>query len=404
MPIPAIRLHMNTMKRASEADLSAYAPENAARVRRFHASLPGYAPTPLVSLPALAGRLGIKHFLVKDESRRFGLNAFKVLGSSWAVGRYLGRLLGRDGGDVEFARLASPESRAKTGDITFITATDGNHGRGLARTARLFGYPCIVLMPAGSEQIRVDNIRAEGAECRVTDRNYDATVRLCRELAAEHGYVPVQDTDWEGYTDIPALIMQGYATLAHEALEQMRALEATPTHCLLQAGVGSFAGAIAACLITALGRDAPRFIVVEPHAADCHYQSALIGDGAPHPGTGDLRSIMAGLACGEPCTLSWDILRDHADAFLTCADHVAATGMRMLAAPLPGDTPVLSGESGASAAGAAGYLLRREACAAMRAQLGLGPDSTVFVISTEGDTAPHVYRRAVWDGGWPDPE
>ncbi|MDL2207178.1 diaminopropionate ammonia-lyase [Desulfovibrio sp. OttesenSCG-928-M16] len=402
--LPPVRLVLNPMRKepGQSAELENFSPEAAAKVLAFHSALAGYAPTALVQLPHLASALGVRNILVKDESSRAGLNAFKVLGSSWAVGRYLAEQLGMRGQAVtpgERVLAANKELLQKT---LLITATDGNHGRGLARTAKIFGCPCIVLMPEGSEQSRVDNILAEGADCRVTDRNYDATVQMCRELAAKHGYVAVQDTDWEGYSDIPALIMQGYATLVLECLEQMKALGIRPTHCIVQAGVGSFPGAVAACLAGALKEDAPRFIVAEPHAADCHYQSALAGDGKPHPSKGDLRSIMAGLSCGVPCTLSWSILRDHAFAFVSCADFIAANGMRILAAPLPGDRPVMSGESGAVGAGLLHYFMQRPQAEDLRQALGLGPDSSVLVISTEGNTAPNVYRNVVWHGHCPD--
>ncbi|MDL2279452.1 diaminopropionate ammonia-lyase [Desulfovibrio sp. OttesenSCG-928-G11] len=404
--LPPVRLILNSMRKSpgQGPKRAAFAPEAAARVRAFHAALPGYAPTPLTLLPRLAESLALGQIMVKDESKRAGLNAFKVLGSSWAVGRHLAEQLGLIDQAVtpgHPALAARPDLLEKT---VLITATDGNHGRGLARTAALFGCRCIVLMPSGSEQSRVDNIRAEGAECRVTDRNYDATVQMARELAVRNGYLAVQDTDWEGYRDIPDLIMQGYNTLVLEAMEQMAEAGVSPTHCIVQAGVGSFAGAVAACLAEAMGDQAPLLLVAEPHSADCHYRSAQIADGKSHASLGDLRGIMAGLSCGVPCTLSWEILRDTSHAFISCADHIAANGMRILAAPLPGDPPLLSGESGAVGAGLLEYLMRPSDPGEMRKELKLGPDSRVLLISTEGDTAPDVYKEVVWRGRCPDPD
>jgi diaminopropionate ammonia-lyase len=299
-------------------------------------------------------------------------------------------------------RLAGAETKAKIGDITFITTTDGNHGRGLAWTARELGYRATVYMPKGSEQIRVDNILAEGAQCTVTDMNYDDAVRMSWALARKNGYVMVQDTAWDGYEEIPTWIMQGYMTLALESLEQMRATGDLPTHCFLQAGVGSFAGAVTGFLTAALGKDAPQFVIVEPHRANCIYTSSVAADGKPHNVTGDLRTLMAGLACGEPNTISWGILRDYASAYISSPDYIAANGMRILAAPVNGDPVVVSGESGAVTAGIVQWLMQHPAARVQRDALGLGKDSTVLLISTEGDTAPEIYRNVVWHGACPD--
>jgi len=386
----------------NSADMAAFSPAVAEHARAFHASFSQYRPTPLVGLPGLAATLGLEHVCVKDESHRFGLNAFKVLGGSYAVGRCLAERLGLPAEGLTRPLLEKSRAQAD-GAITFITATDGNHGRGLAWTARNLGYPCIVRMPRGSNSPRQQNILALGAQCVVTNANYDDTVRQCRDLARENGYILVQDTAWKGYERIPLWIMQGYTTLAAELLEQLRAVRVRPTHCFLQAGVGSFAAAVAAFLTAALGVDAPKFVIVEPHAANCFYHSAQAGDGEPHAVGGDLQTLMAGLACGEPSTLAWSILKDCAAAFMSCPDHLAATGMRMLAAPVRGDTPVVSGESGAAGAGALHWLMS-PAAAPQREALGLGARSSVLLISTEGDTVPDVYKKVVWQGGYATPE
>ena len=384
------------------ADVTDFSPGVAQRVRAFHASFRQYSPTPLVALPGLAGELGLKSVCVKDESKRFGLNAFKVLGGSYAVARCLAERLNLPAEGLVRGMLDAPAARAAAGQITFISTTDGNHGRGLAWTARELGYPCIIYMPKGSEPTRRNNILALGAQCTITDLNYDDTVRMSWNLAQEKGYVMVQDTAWEGYEQIPAWIMQGYLTLAAEILEQMQAASIRPTHCFLQAGVGSFAAAVAAFFVAAMGSDAPRIILVEPHAADCFYQSALAGDGKPHAVGGSLQTLMAGLACGEPSTLAWNILKDYTTAFMSCPDYTAANGMRMLAAPVMGDQPIVSGESGAAGAGALHWLMCHPAAAAQREALGLNADASVLLISTEGDTVPHIYRSIVWQGAYGD--
>ena len=397
---------------AHTADIADYSPAVAQRVRAFHTSFSQYCPTPLVSLPGLAATLGLQNICVKDESHRFGLNAFKVLGGSYAVARCLAERMhlpeqGLTKGLLQRAPASAPakgNASAPADNITFISTTDGNHGRGLAWTARELGYPCTIYMPKGSEPTRRSNILALGAQCSITDLNYDDTVRMSWNMAQEKGYVMVQDTAWDGYEQVPAWIMQGYLTLAAEMLEQIQAASIRPTHCFLQAGVGSFAAAVAAFLIAALGHEAPRIIIVEPHAADCFYRSALAGDGKAHAVDGSLQTLMAGLACGEPSTLAWNILKNYSAAFMSCPDYMAANGMRMLAAPVRGDQPIVSGESGAAGAGALHWLMCSPAAAEQREALGLNAESSVLLISTEGDTVPHIYRSIVWQGAYADEE
>ena len=403
----SVWMFVNPARKAAGAGapLDALSLETAQKVRRFHQTFREYAPTPLHALPHLAADLGLGSFMVKDESHRFGLNAFKVLGGSYAMGRYLADKLGRDIDDLGRDELCSPAMRAQMGDITFTTTTDGNHGRGVAWTAQQLGQKAIIYMPKGSAQTRVDNILAHGADCTVTDLNYDDAVRMTWEKAQRDGLIMVQDTAWEGYEDIPTWIMQGYMTLALEALEQIRAGgNQLPTHVFLQAGVGSFAGAVLGFLSAALGADAPTFVIVEPHKANCIYASAVAGDGKPHNVTGDLDTLMAGLACGEANTVSWPLLRDYAAAYISCPDYLAANGMRMLAAPLKGDPQIISGESGAATAGMVHWLMTNPAATTQRDALKLNAASRVLCISTEGDTAPETYRKVVWQGAHPDEE
>ncbi|MDR1658483.1 MAG: diaminopropionate ammonia-lyase [Deltaproteobacteria bacterium] len=385
------------------ADLDNFNHRTAQEVQNFHRSLTGYSPSPLHDLTELSRCLGLGRIWLKDESRRFGLNAFKVLGGSYAMGRYLAEKIGTELSVLGFEGLRTAQARAKTGILTFVTATDGNHGRGVAWTAKELGHRAVVFMPKGSAQIRADNIRATGAQCHITELNYDDAVRLADSYASEHGGVMVQDTAWEGYKDIPLWIMQGYMTLTQEILDHFAAVrESGPTHVFLQAGVGSFAGAVLGRLTSALGPDSFKTVIVEPHQANCYYRSFLASDGSPKNVGGQMETIMAGLACGEPSILSWPVIRDYSAAAVSCADHIAANGMRILAAPKPGDPQVISGESGAVTAGVLEYLVTREPETA--ASLGLGPDSKVLLISTEGDTSPGIYRQIVWYGQHPDSE
>jgi diaminopropionate ammonia-lyase len=387
--------------------LDILSPHEAKTARAYHQGFDEYEETPLVELSRLADYLGVSRLFVKDESHRFGLNAFKVLGASYAIGRYLAQKLGRDIADLSYEELRSDVVRRQLGDITFTTATDGNHGRAVAWAARQLKQKAVVYMPKGSDPVRLQNIQALGAEASITDLNYDDAVRLSERQAKEHGWVIIQDTAWPGYEDIPTWIMQGYATLAVEALEQMRqqGVEA-PTHVFLQAGVGSFAGGVLGFLASALGDKFPRIVIVEPEKANCIYMSALIGDGKPHAVAGLLDTLMAGLACGEPNTISWELLRDYAAAYVSCPDYLAATGMRVLATPLKGDPVIISGESGAVTAGLLHLLMESETGKAksLRTDLGLDSDSIVLLVSTEGNTSPRAFRDAVWYGEYSDME
>jgi len=369
----------------------------AGRIRAFHRSFHEYTETPLVRMENTARALGLKDVYVKDESRRFGLNAFKVLGGSYAVGSVLAARLGIKPDEMRFDALTSPQARAALGSPTFVTATDGNHGRGVAWAARRFGCSSVVYMPKGSVMERLENIRREGAEAEITEFNYDECVRLANRQAREKGWIVVQDTAWEGYEEIPLRIMQGYMTMALEAHEQ---LGRRPTHIFLQAGVGSMAAAVTAFFAGVYGDDRPVITIVEPNKADCIYRSALSGDGQRRFVTGDMDTIMAGLACGEPCTIAWDILSKTADHFISCPDYAAAQGMRILGNPMPGDHRVISGESGAAAFGCVSEIMRRPELAHIRDALGLNEDSVCLFFSTEGATDRQNYRDIVWNGAY----
>lgn len=364
------------------------------KVRNFHKSFPEYKVTPLWSLRELSKDLGVETIWVKDKSFRFGLNAFKVLGGSYALGKYLAKQLDMDISEITFEKLKAEEIRRKLGDITFVTATDGNHGRGVAWAAAKLGQKSVVLMPKGSAEIRLKNILNEGADARITDLNYDDTVRLAKQYAMEIGGVIIQDSVKEGYEEVPTWIMQGYTTIIDEALEQIKNDSGSlPTHVFLQAGVGAFAAGITAYLVSVLGDERPIISIVEPDEAACFFLSVKAGDGEPHAVTGFMPTIMAGLACGEPCDLSWKILRDHVDFFISCTDEVTAEGMRTLAHPLPGDPVVVSGESGAVGTGLIKTILQGKKLEKIRQQLQINEHSRILLISTEGDTDPENYRR-----------
>ena len=383
----------------SGCDLKLFSQESAHKIREFHKSFPVYAPTPLAHLEETAKCLGLKDVYVKDESWRFGLNAFKVLGGSYAIGNYLAGRLGKDISEVNYETLISDETRKELGDITFVTATDGNHGRGVAWTANQFKQKSVVYMPKGSALERLNNIKAEGAQASITDLNYDEAVRLANSQAEQKGWVMVQDTAWEGYEDIPTWIMQGYGTMVMEADQQLKEAGIDrPTHVFVQAGVGSLAGAVVGYFAHKYKENPPVMVVCEASAADCLYRSAVKESGELVNVTGDLETIMAGLACGEGNTIGWDILRNHVSVFASCPDWMSAKATRIYANPIGNDPHIVSGESGSVPLGLCYTALHDEDAKDLKEALKLDENSNILVISTEGDTDPVRYREIVWDG------
>lgn len=393
----------NHMEKSDDAHLGIMSLDDVAKARAFHKSFPQYTVTPLARLDNLAARLGLNNLCVKDESYRFGLNAFKVLGGSFAMASYIADETGRDVSDMTYDYLTSDELARDFGQATFFTATDGNHGRGVAWAAKRLGQKAVVHMPKGSTKPRFDNIAAESATVTIEEVNYDECVRMAAAEAdaCERGVI-VQDTAWEGYEKIPSWIMEGYGTMASEAAEQLReAAINRPTHVFVQAGVGSLAGAVVGYFANLYPDNPPTFVVMEATNAACLYKGAVAADGEPRIVTGDMPTIMAGLCCGEPNTLGWDILRNHVTAFVACPDWVAARGMRILGAPEKGDPRVISGESGAVGAGLISTLMTDDSYAELRDLIGLDKTSNVLMFSTEGDTDPEHYRKVVWDGAYP---
>ena len=400
-----IKWKLNTLPKADDNEkqkgIEFLRDKEISKVKGFHESIPQYERTPLVKLENLAKMLGVEGVYLKDESYRFGLNAFKVLGGSFAMAKYMADKLGKDISELPYEKLISDEVRNELGDITFFTATDGNHGRGVAWTANKLKQKSVVYMPKGSSLIRLNNIKAEGAKASITELNYDDAVRLATEDAAKVGGLVVQDTAWEGYEDIPAWIMQGYGTMAKEAVEQLSEYGVErPTHVFIQAGVGSLAGAVQGYM-AAKFEECPITVVVEADKADCFYKSAEAGDGKPRFVGGDMQTIMAGLACGEPNTIGFEILKNYSEAFISAPDWVSAKGMRILGNPLVGDEKVISGESGAVTTGTLVSIMQDESLAELRKALKLDENSKVLLISTEGDTDPDKYRSIVWDGECP---
>lgn len=356
-----------------------------ARAKAEITAWPGYAPTPLVPLPEIAAATGIASVQYKDEAARFGLASFKALGSAFAVMRVLqAELAKRDvAREATSADLIAGTYKDATGKITVCCATDGNHGRSVAWGAQRFGAACVIFVHETVSQGRRDAIAKYGAEIRVVPGNYDDAVREAQKQAEAHGWFVVSDTSYPGYTEVPRDVMQGYRVMVDEAADQIG--EAL-THVFIQGGVGGVAAAVSVQMRARFGAGV-KVIVAEPDKADCLLASAEAGK--PVTVAGDLDTLMAGLACGEPSLLAWQELERGAYAFISLPDESAVDCMKLLAKRSP---PVVAGES--AVAGLAGLLLAAQEPYA-RAALGLGPDSRVLLFGTEGATDPEVYDRLV---------
>ncbi len=369
------------------------------QTRAFHQQVPGYQISPLRKLSHLATMLGLGGIWVKDESVRLNLNSFKVLGGSFAIYQFIKRRLGKEEERLSFEELISEETRAELGGLTFATATDGNHGRGVAWAAEQLKCRAVIYVHKDTSPARIQAIENYGATVHIVDGTYDDAVRRAGEEADAHGWQVISDTSWEGYEDVPRWVMQGYTTMLSETQDELDSHGLVkPTHVFVQAGVGALAAAVAGFYSSRFGADRPTHVVVEPATADCLYESARIGDGAPHDVGGDLQTIMAGLACGEPSPIAWGVLWDCVDAFVSSPDYVAAKGMRVYGVPLAGDPFIVSGESGAVTLGALTFVADDARFSDLKDYLRLGPDSQVLLINSEGNTDPDYFRRVVWEG------
>ena len=386
--------------------------EIARTARAFHRQIPGYKTSPLVSLTNLSQMLGVDSIWVKDEAQRLELNSFKVMGGSFAMFRLIQQKLGMKDDEITYDYLLSKECKKKLGDMTFASATDGNHGRGLAWATNKLGFKCMIYVHSATSQPRIDAIAKFGATVKVIKGNYDDAVRQCNEDAKKNGWQVVSDTSWPGYTEIPTWIMQGYNTILLEAQEQFASQGITkPTHVFVQAGVGALAASVIGFYSALFKENSPKFVVVEPSNAACLYETALANDDKCHTVTGDLDTIMAGLACGEPSPIAWEILKRQADVFVKVPDYVAARGMRVLATPLHDDPLVISGESGAVTLGCLYAILSNASdknaqkhIDELKDHLGIDNKSQILFINTERNTDPIRFRQIIWDGMDPVPE
>ncbi|MCF6450811.1 diaminopropionate ammonia-lyase [Vibrio sp. MMG022] len=347
---------------------------------------PGYAVTPLHSLHSIADGIGVSCLWYKDESQRFGLKSFKALGGAYAVARQLQSvILQRYGKQPTIKELLQGDWKSEAAEIVVSCATDGNHGRSVAWGAQMFGCGCVIYIHKDVSEGRKHAMESFGAQVVRISGNYDESVRLADSEAKVHDRVIVSDTSYEGYMEIPKDVALGYTVMLSEVVAQLDG--EIPTHVFVQGGVGGLASAVCGYFWDLWGAHRPRFIIVEPEQANCLQKSAQAGK--PIVVEGDLETLMAGLACGEVSVLAWDILHNGADDFMTLSEDAIPQAMRFLA---HGENRIEAGES--AVPGFAAAVIARQDSGYSQA-LGLGTESKVLVIGTEGATDPELYRELV---------
>ncbi|WP_083100486.1 diaminopropionate ammonia-lyase [Pseudophaeobacter leonis] len=385
--LPATKLgHVAARRRQGDAAERVLSRQDFATSRAEITQWDGYAPTPLVSLSVLATKIGVADVLYKDEGPRFGLGSFKALGGSYAALRVLQRqIAAKLGQQVSLQEIRTGKVAALAAQITLVSATDGNHGRSLAWGCQRFGAPCRIYIHAEVSEGRAEAMRDLGAEVLRINGDYDASVVLAKKEAEENGWFVVSDTSWEGFSEPPRDVMAGYGVMTSEICES---LDQPPTHVFLQGGVGGLAAGVVAGLRQHWGTQGPRVVIVEPELAACLFESGRSGVATTF--AVQTETLMAGLSCGEPSGMAWEILAEEAADFLTIPDSLVAPCVRLLARPFAGDTAIEAGES--AIAGLAALIAARQD-AALSAKLGLDAQSRVLLIGSEGVTDPAIFAQ-----------
>lgn len=354
-------------------------------------SWPGYRPTPLISLAGLAGQLGVGTVLYKDEGQRLGLKSFKAIGGAYAVLSVLNDHLAEKHGlqNVTVADLVAGKYRNEISGVTVAAATDGNHGRSVAWGAQMFGATCVIYLHSHVSPTREREIARFGARIVRVKGHYDDSVSACAVDSVKNGWVLVADTSSDPKARVPSLIMQGYSLIADEVLGQTEPT-ARPTHVFIQAGVGGLAAAFGAHYWELFGDARPRLIVVEPIQADCVFRS--IAAGKPTPVPGDTNTVMACLAAGQVSAPAWVVMQHAVDDVIALPEDAAPAAMRALAYGIDGDPAIVAGESGCAATAG---LIAAALDPKLKQAFGLGPNSRVLVIGSEGATDEDAYQRIV---------
>ena len=329
-------------------------------VTEYFGRYPGYRQTPLHSLVGLASALGISDLLVKDESQRLGLNAFKILGVAYAVHRLV------------------VEGRVHQRTV-LACATDGNHGRALAHIGRQLGLKTKVFIHKGASAARIESIENELAEVVVVDGNYDDSVREVAREAEMHGWTVISDTAWPGYETVPRYIMAGYTMLLAEAEQQWATV---PDAVVVQAGVGGLATAVVSWFLDHYPQKCPVIVCCEPSNAACVLESIRNGKRVLFPGS--LHTVMEGLSCGTVSSVAWPMLETGLDACVAISDDEASAAVQELSNARAGDVPIAAGHSGAAGVAALTAIMRRDDLQTVRHELRFDRQSRVLVINTEG--------------------
>lgn len=365
---------------------------NSSDMLDFHKSLDGYVPTPLVPLPGIAKELGVEELYVKDESFRFGIKAFKAIGASYAIYRFLkSQWKKRFSSEFNEKNFKDPDVLKKLGSFTFCAATDGNHGRAVAWTANKLKQRAIIYMPENTAPSRIENIESENGEVVLVPGTFDDCVERCAQDAETNRWQAVSDTAYPGYMELPKYIMLGYTTIFRELESSLNPPEGPQIDfVLLPAGVGGLAAAGTSYYARRYGEKRPQLICVEPSDCDCFLESVKYGSGDPLPARGKQESIMAGLNCGIPSPIAWPIIRDGMHLFIGITDNYAEDAMRAYY-----NEKITSGESGASGLAGLLALFRDPELREAKEKIGLNKNARVLLINTEGDTDPVNYKKIV---------
>lgn len=382
---PTSLAHIAVSRKTGDASSRVLTSDDFTKARDEITKWEGYAPTPLESLPALAQKIGISEVLYKDEGPRFGLGSFKALGGSYAAMCVLQREISKKlNKEIKLADIRNGQFAAECAKITLVSATDGNHGRSLAWGCKRFGSPCRIYIHAEVSEGRAEAMRDLGADVIRIEGDYDASVSLAKMEAEENGWFVVSDTSWPGYSLPPRDVMSGYGVMTQEICE---ACEQPPTHVFLQGGVGGLAAGVVASFRQYWGEKAPRVIIVEPELAACLFESAKSGVATTVAIAEE--TLMAGLSCGEPSQLAWEILLEEASDFLTIPESIVAPAVRLLANPLEGDPAIQAGESAIAGLAA---LIAASQDPDLSLALNLNEQSRVLLIGSEGVTDAAIFK------------
>ena len=393
---PDLLFQRNTLKKESPRKYPLFSAKEAARVLSFHKSMPIYRETPIHEMDKLASYLGIEKLWIKDESKRFDLNAYHALGASYGLAKWIAYKGKQNNDTISFDRMAWLLRSMK--DFVIVAASDANHGYGVAYLAKLCGCKAKVYLSQGVSESKIERIRKVGGDVVVLELSYDQTIVHAKEEASKNGWLLLQNTTVEADESLITYIMQGYLTLACEAYEQLG--EQRPTHIVLQAGIGSMAASLQAYLCNRFGANAPIVVIVEPRAADCFYSSHELQNGQSSSFMDDsnpIETVMAGLNNGIPSRLAWPILRDESYAFISCRDKVSYLGMRVLNTPLQGDPRLTASEAGALSLGTLFKIYNENHRKEIKDQLALDENSRVLLFLTEGPSDWQRFHKGIWE-------